>query len=249
MRRAQWLWGVGAVLLAVSAYPLFLTTREMAMRSRAGAEYEVTPESDATRLRLQGQEVAVADGAVPSCRDCADVVAPVTTLVDGRSYSSEMPMVIRPRFTDGRRYGSWISLARVTEKKNGAVFLAVIQRVRPRPGVPVARDGAGLFFRLLLVGQDGAVRSETFPYAHRDWPQYRTVLAARVSPTGTGVYPAVLHPVLDPFFPLLFPGGSTVLGLALVLVASRMARRAQSSAGTGAQGPRAGSRPPAPGRR
>jgi hypothetical protein len=228
MRRVKRLWGLGAVLLVGSAYPLFLQAREASTMARAEADYAVTVVDGATRLRLDAQEVAVTDAAA-ACRDCAAVTAPVQTLVNGHSYSSETPVVIEPRFSDGRRYRSWISLARVTEKRVGAKFLAVIQRVRPRPGEPVRSEG--LAFRLLLVGQDGAVHAETFPFTHRAWPVYRALLASRVSPPGTGVLPQVLQPWIGALYPVLFPWGSAILGVGLVAVATRMARRARPVVG------------------
>jgi hypothetical protein len=227
MRRAKRLWGVGAVLLLVSAYPLFLQAREASTMARAEADYTVVPVDGATRVRLDAQEVAVTDAAAAACRDCAEVVAPVQTLVNGHSYSSDTPVVIQPRFTDGRRYRSWVSFAKVTEKRVRATFLAVIQRVRPRPGAPVASGGEGLVFRLLLVGQDGSVRSETFPFTHRAWPVYRALLVSRVSPAGMGVLPQVLQPWIGALYPVLFPWGSGLLGVCLLAVATRMARRAR----------------------
>jgi hypothetical protein len=227
MRRAKRLWGVGAVLLMVSAYPLFLRAREASMAARAESEYTVELLEGATRVRLNAQEVAVADAAAPACRACAEAVGPVQTLVNGHSYSSDAPVVIRPRFADGRRYRSWVSLAKVTEKRARATFLAVIQRIRPRPGAPVASAGEGLVFRLLLVGQDGGVHAETFPFTHREWPVYRALLVSRVSPPGMGVLPQALQPWIGALYPVLFPWGSAVLGVACVAVATRMARRAR----------------------
>jgi hypothetical protein len=226
MRRAKRLWGAGAVLLLVSAYPLFLQAREASTRVRAEAEYAVAAVEGARMVRLNAQEVAVTDGVAP-CRDCAAVVAPVQTMVNGHAYSSDAPVVIQPRFADGRRYGSWVSMARVTEKRVNATFLALIQRVRPRPGAPVASGGEGLVFRLLLVGQDGAVHAETFPFTHRGWPVYRALLVPRVSPPGMGVLPQALQPWIGALYPVLFPWGSALLGVCLVATATRMARRAR----------------------
>jgi hypothetical protein len=234
MRRAKRLWGLGAVLLLVSAYPLFLQAREASTAARAAEEYAVEPVEGATRVRLDAQEVAVTDAAAAACRDCAAVVAPVQTLVNGHAYSSDSPVVIQPRFADGRRYRSWVSFARVTEKKARARFLAVIQRVRPRPGAPgtpAASGGEELVFRLLLVGQDGSVHAETFPFTHREWPVYRALLVSRVSPPGMGVLPQVLQPWLGALYPILFPWGSAVLGVGLVAVATRLARRARPVGG------------------
>lgn len=223
VRRAKRVWGVGAVLLVLSAYPLFLEAREAAMRSRSESQYAVET-VDSTRVRLGTQEIAVMD-AVPSCRDCAPVEAPVQTLIDGHADSSTTPVLIQPRYTDARRYRSWIRLARVTEKKNDARFVAVIQRIRPQPGTRMTGDGSSLLYRLLLVGKDGSVRSETFPFTHRDFPYYRTSLAAAASPPGMGMYPRALGAVLDPLYPVVFPWGTLLLGMILLMTASRLARR------------------------
>src|ERR1700683_5011548 len=106
MRRAKLLWGAGAVLLFVSAYPIFLEAREASALARVESDYSVVPVEGAT-LRLKAQEVAVTDGVAP-CDACAAVAAPVHTLVNGLSYSSDSPVVIQPRFADGRRYRSWV---------------------------------------------------------------------------------------------------------------------------------------------
>jgi hypothetical protein len=228
MQQAKRLWALGAVLLLLSAYPLFLQAREASTLSQAEEEYVVKPAEGATRVQLKGEEIALTDGAADTCRGCATAIAPVQTLVNGHPYSSETPVAIAAKRTDGRRYGSWIGLATVTEKRTGATFLAAIQRLRPAPAAPVPSDVKALVFRLLLVGADGSVHAETFPFTHRASPSYRTLLVSRLAPPGSGVLPQWTQPWLGAAYPLFFPWTSSLVGVILLAYATRLARRARS---------------------
>jgi hypothetical protein len=204
---------VAAALLLGSAYPLFLQAREIVLRKMALARYSVQMVDDATAVSYRGQQIALSDDAAMS--NSHEIKGHVYIRVNGVDYSSGTPALIRTEYRDANRYWSWVSLGKLTEVNPKRTFISVIQRISPPD------DKVAPIYRLILAGEDGAVHVEVFAFHDRAWPLYRTLLASRVSPFPIGFYSEVLQVWPNPAYPVIFPWGTFILGLVLVLSAHR----------------------------
>jgi hypothetical protein len=157
--------------------------------------------------------------------ESARVISTVTIRVNGSDLSSTALAVVRPHYPDSNRYHSWVALVRITDRETHSTRLAVVQRIAPPPvGDWDNPAKAALRFRLVLLDAKGHTTEESFSYAERASPRYRALLATQVSPYGLGFYSEVFQVWPSILYPIAYPAGTSLLGLALIILFRRKAR-------------------------
>jgi hypothetical protein len=216
--RTLLLLGVGLVI--ISAPPLALMGREMAIKSRVSARYSVEridssePEMVGGALRsvIGGHPVELIDDQPVKAREpftAGDSRAEglVRVLVDGRVHSSPVKATIRLESRDASRYLWSAHLMRLVDRQ-GTDRLVVAENL-----------GLGRY-RTISVFPDGRVVEGQFDYASRCTPPVRAVLIRAVVPHPSGfcsdvmqVWPTLWYPVLYPWVSGILGGLFSIVGL------------------------------------
>jgi len=209
-RGRRWLWS-GLILLAVSAWPLFLQVREWWFDAQREKQYDMSS-IYSPRATIGAHLVELSDSAGTPAGAGTVVMAPVRVTVDGRDYSSPAPVPIQTREEPENRYPG-LQLVRLTDKLAKRTFLVVDQFVGE------TGDPKQWAWRLLFIGADGGIREERFSYAERARPLYRPILASITGPRQVGHFSEVNTIWPSPLFPLLYPWLTTLLGLCFMTIA------------------------------
>lgn len=219
----------GAVLIAVSAYPLTLMAVEIAVGILVSQRYEFDVVHDANDITLGSNSIVLRDEyyeqIFPRSQDLR-MRAPVQILANGSDVSVSSEVELRPGYHDGNRYHLWLSLGILRDLRNGSEELVAVQRVA---GSGSPSDRNRLAFRILFLDESGNIREDRFAYSERSWPLHRALLARRVIPFGTGYYSTVFWIWPSIFYPFLYPGLTFLLGIGFAAVGWR--RHRASSAG------------------
>ena len=223
MRRT--LLSIGLLLLLVSAPVLVLMALEAFMGHYAYNRYELQPVYNSTQIRFNGHVVALKDSVDAQGLSEGDTVETVVTLhVDEQEHSFNTDILVRPLYSDMRRYAYQLSLVSLTDTKSGRNRVAVVSRSRSDQPI-----------RILLIDSDGQVEEDLFSLSDRARPVYRTMLTRFVSPSPIGFYSNVLQGYPSLFYPLVYPFVSGAAGFMtlLILVATRRRQGQQSPTGDG----------------
>jgi hypothetical protein len=212
---------VGFTLVTISAPPLALWAREMAIGSGVNARYSVeriarSSEPDivdsALRSVIGGHTVELVDDQPFKAREpftAGDVRAEglVRVLVDGRVHSAPVRGTIRLESRDANRYWGFAYLMRLVDRQ-GTDRLVVAENL-----------GSGRY-RTISVFPDGRVVEDQFDYASRCTPPVRAVLIRAVVPHPSGfcsdvmqVWPTLWYPVLYPWVSGILGGLFSIVGL------------------------------------
>lgn len=216
--RARYFLASGAILFAVSAYPLALMAREWCAARQLAATFKLEPSYDTTSLAVGTHRIEVSDRFASGNFKPEDrQIAPVKISIDGRDNSDPSLIEIRPHYHDANRYHGWLVLARLTDKKQNKEWLAIGERtlgdtllVNRRALQPTTE------FRLLLVSADGQISEERFSLGERAKPLYRAAIVNYLYPQPAGFHSQILAYWPSLFFPILYPLISGAVGLLLM---------------------------------
>jgi hypothetical protein len=215
---------IGSALLLISVNPIWRLVDITVQQRAAKARYEFFSIHE-NEVRLAGHTIQLKDRIAQGHYGEHDRRAgPVTILIDGKDFSIESEVIIRPKFRDDNRYFSWVHMVRLRDKNSGQFLIAIVQRI----GELVDGEWGDLSkvkFRIIYVSEAGAVTEETFPYADRQNPPYRFPIVIRVSPEVEMYFPTLL----DPF---LIPGVSSLVGILLVGIGIKGVLRARQKTGS-----------------
>jgi hypothetical protein len=220
---------IGGLLVAISAYPLFLMAREVSTGYYVGFRYRVTPTHASQTAAIGAHRISLADDYETSPDPSARIRGAVRILIDGRDYSEANGVEIRPYFHDENRYYGYLGIVSFTDHFNNESYAVGVQNLGVDPGRPKSRaDGFDLQylrFRVVMLNSDGAVREETFFYKDRGTPPVRAALVRYVSPRPMGFHSDLMMGWPTLFYPLLFPFSSGLGGVICLLVGIKHRRR------------------------
>jgi hypothetical protein len=173
---------VGALLLGISVWPLFLMARELAIGYRVEAQYSIEP-IPTTRPgmvasaieEIEGHWVRLTDTQPATDDRSARVAGRVRITIDGRDYSHDAPVNIRPGFTDANRYWGYVHMSKI------------VDRARDRPHLVIAQNIGRRQYRVLLMDSDGRVAEDVFSYSDRCSPPVRALQIRYVVPHTRGI--------------------------------------------------------------
>ena len=214
----------GIVLLLISAPPLALMGREIAVGQAVERRYSVERitsrepgmEGGALRSVIGGHTVELSDDQSLRQREPFQagetrVQGKVWVVVDGRIRSSPVPATIRLERQDANRYWGFVYLMKLVDREEGD-RLVVAQNL-----------GAGQY-RTISIFPDGQVVQDQFNYVARCNPSIRAELIRSVVPRPSGycsdvmqVWPSLWYPVLYPWVSGGLGGLLTVMGLSGLL--------------------------------
>jgi len=208
--------GIGVLLLVVSAPPLLLMGREVAIQSGVHDRYAIEPipsgypgmESNGLQAEIGGHSVRLEDDQPPTSDPEARATATVRILIDGRDYSNPTSAKIRPFYRDDNRYWGYVHLTKLVDRHDGATSLVVAQSL----------DASR--YRVLTVDADGRVADDRFEYSERCSAPVRALLIREVTPHPVGYCSDLMQVWPSLFYPVLFPWASGVVGFGCAAVAS-----------------------------
>ena len=221
---------IGLLLILTSAYPLLLMGREVVAQRRAYGLYGLrrVPTNvpgfadDALTAQIGSHRVELRDDfSGPSSKPEGRAKGRVSIIIDGRDYSFDNEVEIRPFFKDQNRYHSWVKLVRLEDRTADRERVAIVQRISPlvaagREEWEIPREE--LRYRILLVTEDGQVSEEIFPFQERARPPYRAMLAKYVTPFGIGFYSEALQAWPNIAYPILYPWLTAIVGFGMAAV-------------------------------
>jgi hypothetical protein len=215
---------VGALLLAVSARPLWLMWREANVGAEVNGRYVVERlishergmEGGALRGTVGGHTVVLEDDQRFQENGDVRVDGLVRILVDGKDYSSQASVKIRLSRRDANRYWGFVYLMKLVDHQEGGDALVVAQNL----------ERAG--FRTVSVSGSGRVVEDQFDYAGRCSPPVRALLIRSVVPHPSGFCSDVMQVWPSILYPVLYPWASGALGIVCLGIAGmlRLKRRA-----------------------
>jgi hypothetical protein len=156
---------------------------------------------------FQGGHIDAANEENPS--DTAQSV--VHILINGKDYTYPVKIPVRLYSINDNRYWGYLGFG-ILNAGHGKQF-AIVERVA---------DGflnENLKWRIIRVGYDGSVQTETFSYPERSHPAYRTMLinVTCVTNSPAGFYSDVLSVYPTYWYPLVYPLGIFVIGVILTV--------------------------------
>lgn len=216
--------GLGLFLLIVSVPVLVLMATEALVGWFAYNRYKVQVHNSC-QVEFHGHTITLADTLSPQGFAEGDMVENVVSLhVDERDYSFDTEIVVRPFYSDMRRYASQLALVTLIDLKTGKDRATVVSRCLPDQRIQV-----------YFIDPDGQVQQDLFSLGDRARPVYRTMLARFVQPAPVGFYSDVLQVQPSLYFPILYPFASAVAGavmLVFLLVTGREAGKVNSFCGS-----------------
>jgi len=228
--RTKALFTTGVLLLGISARPLFLMARELAVGLRVETRYSIQRiptdrrgmVSDAIEAEIQGHWVRLSDDQPITDDPLARVVGRVRITIDGRDFSHAAPVTIRPGFTDDNRYWGYVHLTKVIDHLQGQPQLVVAQNIGRQQ------------YRVLLMTAEGRVLEDTFSYSDRCSPPVRALQIRYVVPHPSGYCSDVMQTWPSLSYPILFPWTSGAIGLICTAVGlGRTYRHRRTASETG----------------
>lgn len=215
----------GGILLAISAPPLALMVREVAIGSAINARYSVESidspekgmEGGALQAEIGGHRVVLRDDQPFNLDGDARVPGLVRVVVDGRAQPKPVPATIRLASQDANRYWGYVRLIKLVDHQEGVERLVVAQNL------------GGDQYRTLSVFADGRIVEDQFDYPSRCEPPIRSVLINEVVPHPSGYCSDVMQVWPSLLYPLLYPWVSGGVGALCVVVGLFKLRRRNAS--------------------
>jgi hypothetical protein len=203
---------------------MLLMAREVGVGYYAGARYRVWP-NDSVQATLGRHVVRLVDD-VPSAKDpSARVRADVAIVVDGRPVSIARNVTVRPFWLESGRYNHDLALVRFEDAFQKTSALAVVQNLGVDPSRPRLPNGGYDFdflrFRMIRLDQDGQLHEEIFFRKDRGHPPLRAEVARFASPSPMGYYSDLMQVWPSIFYPLVYPWGTTALGLLVLAIGTK----------------------------
>lgn len=165
------------------------------------------------------------------------VTAPVTIEIDGARFRADEGIEIRPAQPPPDRYWTWLAAFRLTSVDGDRVVCGIVHRLPfSEEAVARARERGeadphlfGYRFRVITVEGDRPVAEERFAYADIGEEPSRALVANLASPTPLGITSQALSVWPTVFYPLIYPVGTALLGLALAGLGAATLPRSQDS--------------------
>lgn len=186
----------GIVLVALSARPLFLMGRELAILETLRTTFQLRPHYDDV-ARIGNTAVQL----VRSDKQHLVSDSPVRVQIGGRDYSV-------------KSFAS--SLLTVSDRATGKDRVAVVQYLGGDGTAPFERSK--MHWRFLWVSDDGNITDETFTYADRCNPPIRSMLVNFATPTPIGCKSDLMQVWPSLIYPILYPWSSGALGIILIVI-------------------------------
>lgn len=194
----------GLLLLGVSAYPLALMAREWSAARRFMSRHAIHPVYDRTSVEFHGHRIELSDPFLRGTYGPEDRrIGKVAVNIDGKDYSDQSLVEIRPYEKGPGKYHGWATLAYLKNKKTAQEWMTIGQRTLGDT-LTSGRRQPTPEFRILRVDEKGEVAEERFDLAQRADPLYRTIYVRFLYPHPVGFYadtiryPTVLSPVIYP---------------------------------------------------
>lgn len=208
----------GAVLIAVSLYPLGLMVREWWAARQLQAEYQFEPEYEKFSANIEQHHVTVSDDYSKGSFKPEDRrIGQAAIKIDGVDHSDVGQIEIRPYYRDANRYHGWVVVGRLRDRKKGEEWVAVGQRTMGDTLLSGRNASASPNeFRILLVDRNGSIREERFSLQQRASPIYRAIFVRFLYPQAMGFYSQILQGWPTLLYPILYPLVTSVLGALLI---------------------------------
>lgn len=216
---------IGLSLFVMSAPPLFLMAREVAVGAVVTMRYAIEGivssekgmEGGALRAEIGGHVVELVDNRPvapdePFKINDAREQGTVSIRVDGRAVSTPVKAIVRLHRRDANRYWGYVYLMRLVDRE-GAERLVVAQNL-----------GQGEY-RTVSVFADGNIIEDTFSYGARCSPPVRAELIRSVVPHPNGYRSDVMQVWPSLFYPILYPWFSGLVGFVSLGYAGALWRR------------------------
>lgn len=206
---------VGALLVAVSVYPLGLMMREWWAVRQLHSGFEFQPEYEKMQASLEKHQVAISDSYADGKYKPEDRrVGQAKIKIDGKDFSDLGQIEIRPYYQNANRYHGWAVLGQLRDLKNGRQWIAVGQRTLGDTLLTGRKpDLQSDEFRILLVDSNGQVDEQRFGLEQRTAPLYRMLFVRYLYPTALGFHSQVLQGWPTLLYPILFPIITSIAGM------------------------------------
>ncbi len=227
------------LLLAVSYPPMFNMSREMWTDARVSSRYVVDHAYvrdgfphiiDQDSIEWKGHLIEIKEQ--DTGRDApqthwdlkegvpgGDIVS-VQIMLNGEAIGEPVEMWLSNR-QRGSRYFSWLDVLKVSDQVEHVKTAAVVQRLTDDDTRMDDRR-----WRILHIAEDGSWREEEVSYRERS-SNHLAVRLIRVSGTrlmAMGYYSDTLHYYPSLLFPLLYPWGSTAVGVLMLVIGGFLVR-------------------------
>ena len=214
---------IGVVLLAVSARPLLLMSREVVVGWSVKTRYSVdrigSMDGGALRADVGGHTVTLEDDLPVDTVGDLRVDGKVRIFVDGRDYSNPATVKIRRAYRDANRYRGYAYLMRLVDHQEKTEQLVVAQSLGYER------------YRTVSTFPNGRVVQDEFEYDGRCEPPVRSLLIRHVVPHPSGFCSDVMQVWPSIVYPVLYPWVSGVLGLTCVVIAGGLTFRRRNQNG------------------
>lgn len=219
---------IGTVLLLISSIPIFLFVREDVTWNRIVNDYEWQQVNDGssliTPINLLGQQIDFIETPTGKTVDSVyfnengmqpQEIVSLQLVLNGEHVAEPVEIVPSSR-TDHSRYYNWATVYTVKERKTGVQRLAIVQRISSDEKLMNDRE-----WRVVWVDENGETEEVAVPYEQRSDHLLETMLInnAGVVLMSMGFYSDIAHFWPSLFFPILYPAGTILVGVAFLLVA------------------------------
>jgi hypothetical protein len=236
---------VGILLIAVSAYPLFLMTRENILESQINSKYEV---KQVINIRNEGQagkpiksshdlafpiewegniiEVLTKDTGVNAPKTIFDKeskhIMNMIIKINGKEVSSPTEAWLSPNLTKDSDYLSWLNIVKIKNDKSNMEQIAIIQRLTGdwEKGKSIKQHTQSQKWRILHVDKNKQVSEEVFSYPERGEHLLGVKLVQLSSQSDSliGYKSDISYYLPNIFFPLAYPTGTCLIGIVLLVI-------------------------------
>lgn len=208
----RWLLITGAALFTTSLPFLIMMLLEALFSHRAHEQYRIKDYRinvrEPTRIVYGAHEVLV---EIPEREDHTSesgLGSIYRITIDERDYSWHLPLEAREALLDSDRLP--LAIVEFMEADSREEFLAVIE-------VGIDESG-GMIYRIIKVDPSGPISEERFRFSERTFPFYRSMAVNLVSEKDVGVYSGVLSAWPSLLYPVLYPFGTAIVGVILVII-------------------------------
>ena len=229
MTMKKTLWVIGLALLFISSLPIFLFIREDMTWNKLQNRYEVIPIPSAGErlvlpITLLGHTINFTEtptGEMVESIYFSDQgmqkqeVVSLQLFINEEAVAQPVHMVPVTRF-DQERYYNWVALFQVNERETNTKRIAIVQRTSPDAVMMSERT-----WRVIWLDESGVLDEVHIPYKERSEHLLETRL---INSSGTalmsmGFYSDIAHFWPNLFFPILYPGGTLIASIVLLLAA------------------------------
>ncbi|MFK7694617.1 hypothetical protein [Paenibacillus sp. HJGM_3] len=227
----------GSILFFFSIYPLFLMLRESVLETYIDSHYEI---EQLINIRNEGQmgkqtqqhqvltspfqwegnsiEVLTEDTGVAAPKASYSKInkniTKIKIKINGKEISSPTEAWLPVNDIRDARFLSWLNIVKIKDKKNNEEQIVIVQRLTGDVDVESQQ------WRLFYVNKDKQIKEEGFSYEERGEHLLGVKLVQLSSQSSSFIgYKSDISYVLpNLLFPLIYPTGTCIIGVILVIV-------------------------------